>query len=127
MSELEGGGCSAKSPFALQVLGDSMEPEFRDGAVIIVDPNVPEFDGAYVVCDHNGETTLRQFTIRGGRRMLVALNERYPAEEINQSYLLRGVVTQQARNRRLGLKRAKHYEPQPPASATVTLNARSLI
>lgn len=104
-----GSGCSAKAPFALQVLGDSMEPEFRDGAVIIVDPNVPAFDGAYVVCDHDGETTMRQFVIRDGRHFLVALADQYPDLEINGSFTLRGVVTQQARNRRAGLKRAKHY------------------
>ncbi|NIP73142.1 MAG: hypothetical protein GWO16_09005, partial [Gammaproteobacteria bacterium] len=43
------------------------------------------------------------------RRYLVALSDAYPDEEINGSFTLRGVVTQQARNRRLGLKRAKHY------------------
>lgn len=104
-----GGGCSAKAPYALQVLGNSMEPEFPDGTVIIVDPNVPAFDGAYVVCDHNGETTMRQFVIRDGRHFLVALHDEYPEQEINGSFELRGVVTQQARNRRAGLKRAKHY------------------
>lgn len=104
-----GGGCSAKAPYALQVLGDSMAPEFCDGSVIIVDPNVPAFDGAYVVCDHNGETTMRQFVIRDGRHFLVALHEDYPEVEVNGTFELRGVVTQQARNRRAGIKRAKHY------------------
>lgn len=104
-----GTGCSAKAPYALQVLGDSMEPEFRDGAVIIVDPNLPPFPGAYIVCDHDGETIFRRYMERDGRRFLVALNERYAEVEINASFMMRGVVTQQARNRRLGLKRAKHY------------------
>jgi phage repressor protein C with HTH and peptisase S24 domain len=104
-----GGGCSAKAPYALQVLGDSMEPEFADGAVIIVDPNVPAFDGAYVVCDHNGETTFRQYVLRDERPHLVALKDGYPDEEINATFMLRGVVTQQARNRRRGIPRAKHY------------------
>ena len=31
-----GGGCSALEPYALRVLGDSMEPEFPDGCVVIV-------------------------------------------------------------------------------------------
>ena len=30
--------CSALEPYALRVLGDSMEPEFADGCVIIIDP-----------------------------------------------------------------------------------------
>ncbi len=107
----EEGGCAAKAPYALQVLGDSMEPEFPDGAVIIVDPNVPAVNGGYIVCDHNGETTFRQFAIREGRRWLVALNDKYPPEEINDTFHLRGVVTQQARNRRQGRRRARHYSP----------------
>ncbi len=114
MSEIDqnndGSGCSAKAPYALRVLGDSMAPEFADGAVIIVDPNVPLFDGAYVVCDHNGETTFRQFVLREQEYWLVAVNERYPAEQVDQQrFDVRGVVTQQARNRRAGLKHAKHY------------------
>ena len=109
MESESGTGCSAKAPYALQVLGDSMEPEFRDGAVIIVDPNLPPFHGAYIVCDHNGETTFRRYVERDGRRFLVAVNEGYADEELNESFSLRGVVTQQARNRRNGLKRAKHY------------------
>ena len=32
------GSCSSLEPYALRVLGDSMEPEFADGCVIIVDP-----------------------------------------------------------------------------------------
>jgi len=32
------GSCSEAEPFALQVHGDSMEPEFTHGCVIVVDP-----------------------------------------------------------------------------------------
>ena len=110
-----GGGCSAKAPYALRVLGDSMEPEFRDGAVIIVDPNVPLFDGAYVVIDYAGETTFRQFVVRGEKHFLVALNDKYEDTELVEPYNVRGVVTQQARNRRHGLKRNKHYLGGPNA------------
>ena len=33
-----GSGCAASEPFALRVLGDSMLPEFAEGAIIIIDP-----------------------------------------------------------------------------------------
>jgi SOS-response transcriptional repressor LexA len=108
----EGGGCSSKAPFALQVLGDSMEPEFIDGCVIIIDPNHPAIHGTYVVADYNGETTFRQFIIRDNRSYLVALNDNYPDLELTSEPTILGVITQRARNRRLGLPKAKHYEYQ---------------
>ena len=101
--------CASKAPFALQVLGDSMAPEFNDGAIIIVDPSVPLHHGAYVVIDYQGETTFRQFIVRDNRHFIIALNEQYPEVELTETYNIRGIVTQQARNRKLGLKRAKHY------------------
>lgn len=108
----EGGGCTSKAPFALQVLGDSMEPEFVDGCVIIIDPNHPPVHGTYVVADYDGETTFRQFVIRDSKQYLVALNEQYPDIEITGKLNVRGVITQRARSRRLGLPKAKHYEYQ---------------
>ena len=41
--------CSALEPYALRVLGDSMEPEFPDGCVVIIDPCRAPRDGSYVV------------------------------------------------------------------------------
>ena len=37
-SMLDEGSCSEAEPFALQVHGDSMEPEFKHGCIIVVDP-----------------------------------------------------------------------------------------
>ena len=34
-------GCASAEPFALQVLGNSMSPEFSEGCVVIVDPGAP--------------------------------------------------------------------------------------
>jgi len=101
--------CAANSPYALQVLGNSMEPEFRDGAVIIVDPSVPLHHGAYVVIDYQEETTFRQFIVREDAHYLVALNNDYPEVMITEEYNIRGIVSQQARSRKLGIKKAIHY------------------
>ena len=35
---MEASSCSKAEPFVLQVLGDSMIPEFQDGVVIVIDP-----------------------------------------------------------------------------------------
>ena len=101
--------CASNAPYALQVLGDSMEPEFKDGAVIIVDPSVPLHHKAYVVIDYQGETTFRQFVVRGEDHYLVAVNDKYPEVKITEEYNIRGIVSQQARNRKLGIKKAIHY------------------
>ena len=101
--------CSSREPFALQVLGDSMEPEFRDGTVVVVDPNVPLHHGAYVIIDYKEETTFRQFIVREEAHYLVALNDNYEEELITEEYNIRGIVTQQARSKKLGIKKAIHY------------------
>lgn len=101
--------CASNAPYALQVLGNSMEPEFRDGAVIIVDPDVPLHHGAYVVIDYQGETTFRQFVVREDKHYIIALNKQYPEVLISEEYNIRGIVSQQARSRKLGIKKTIHY------------------
>ena len=101
--------CASNAPFALQVLGNSMEPEFKDGAIIVVDPSVPLHHGAYVVIDYQGETTFRQFIVRDDKHYLIALNDNYPEVLITEEYKIRGIVSQQSRNRKLGIKKAIHY------------------
>jgi DNA polymerase V len=93
---MDTGGCSAAEPYALRVIGDSMEPEFQDGHIIIVDPGMPLSDGAYVVIDYNGDTTLRQWAVEGEKKYLKALNDEYPAVEIIGHFHLHGVVVQRA-------------------------------
>jgi DNA polymerase V len=41
--------CAAAEPFALMVLGDSMEPEFREGEVILIEPEGLATDGSFVL------------------------------------------------------------------------------
>ena len=72
---MSGGGCSELEPYALQVKGDSMSPEFWDGCIIIIDPGARPANGAYVVIDYDGDTIFRQFMVEGERRYLKALNE----------------------------------------------------
>mgnify|MGYP000585581862 CR=1 FL=1 len=50
-----GSGCAESQPFALRVLGDSMLPEFPEGAVIIIDPAGAVYDGCYVMAEVDNE------------------------------------------------------------------------
>lgn len=102
-----GGGCSAAEPYALRVLGDSMEPEFEEGHIIIVDPGMPASNGSFVVIDYDNDTTLRQFVTKGEQKILRALNDNYPDVVISGEYRVRGVVTQRSTGRRSSIK---HYQ-----------------
>ncbi len=94
-------------PFALQVLGDSMAPEFKDGSIIIIDPEAVVKEGSYVFAVHEQETIFRQLKIDGDKYYLQPLNDHYPTVEIPSLTAVHGVITQGG-----GLRRhqRKHYD-----------------
>jgi SOS-response transcriptional repressor LexA len=71
-----GGACSGAESFALRVLGADMEPEFRDGDIVIVEPDGALKDGSFVLADLGARGwVLRQLARRGDARwVLRALN-----------------------------------------------------
>jgi phage repressor protein C with HTH and peptisase S24 domain len=89
-------GCSGGEAFVLQVLGDSMEPEFREGEIIVIEPEGLARDGSYVLAWHRDEWIFRQ--LRGGddQWRLHALNPAYPDAPIESLDAVRGVVIQKA-------------------------------
>jgi SOS-response transcriptional repressor LexA len=82
--------------YALRVQGDSMEPVFPNGSIIIVDPAAEPRQGSYVVVrlDEAEQATFKQLVIDGGARYLKPLNPRYPLMEIRESATVCGVVRQ---------------------------------
>ncbi len=106
-SKIGDGGCSTLEPYALQVTGDSMAPEFWDGCVIIVEPGGVVRHDSFVVVDYAGDTLFRQWRIEGGQRLLKPLNPHYPVIELAGDCNVRGVVTQRAGRRR---SQHKHYD-----------------
>ena len=97
---MEASSCSKAEPFALQVLGDSMIPEFQNGVVIVIDPEGVIRDGTYVVAVHNDEFTFRQYRLYQGKHYLAPLNDLYETMEIPGLQAIKGVVVQQAGKRR---------------------------
>ncbi|SEH08957.1 S24 family peptidase [Candidatus Venteria ishoeyi] len=81
-------------PFALQVLGDSMEPEFKDGHIIVIDPEAVVKNGAYVFAVHDKEYIFRQLQIEGENYYLKPLNDKYPTLEILGLDQVQGVIIQ---------------------------------
>lgn len=94
------GGCAASEPFALRVLGDSMLPEFAEGAVIIIDPAGAIRDGCYVMAEYNNEYIFRQLRMVDDKLYLQPLNDLYDTVEISSQQMIQGVISQQAGRRR---------------------------
>lgn len=86
--------CSGKDPVALMVLGDSMEPEFVDGEILVIEPDAPVEDGSYVIGWLNEELIFRQLKRDAhGGWLLHPLNPAYPDAAISGLDAIRGLVT----------------------------------
>ncbi len=111
--------CSLSEPYALQVLGNDMEPEFPDRCIIIIDPTDNCSDGAYVFIEVDQVRWFRQYREdETGKRWLAAENPLYPDIELNGlDYTIHGVIIQS--NIRRKIKRYRHH-PKAPAAASLT-------
>ena len=98
-------GCG-REPFALRVVGNSMSPEFKDGCIIIVDPEGLMSDGAYVLARHGEEYVFRQLVFGEGSYQLKTLEEGHDTIMLPDLSSIEGVIIQQAGRRRAG---RKHY------------------
>ncbi|MCK5876746.1 MAG: S24 family peptidase [Candidatus Marithrix sp.] len=90
-----------REPFALQVLGDSMLPEFKEGNIIIIEPDGVAENGSYVLAMHDEEYIFRQLVIDDNKKLfLKPLNSGYPTLKISSLEDVKGVITQRAGTRR---------------------------
>lgn len=81
--------------YALRVEGDSMEPTFPRGCLIIVEPGEDPHPGQYVIVRQNGsEATFKQLIQDGGTYMLKPINDRYPIMQMQAGAVFCGVVKQ---------------------------------
>jgi len=106
-------GCAWREPFALQVLGDSMEPEFPDKCIVVIEQAERCSDGMYVFVEVEGVRWFRQYRIdESGGEWLLALNDLYPEIDLTGlEWKVMGIVIQ--RNIR---RKVKHYRYQPAAN-----------
>lgn len=97
---IEESACSGSEAFALRVLGTSMEPEFNEGEIIIIEPGGLLHDGSYVLAQHEGEWIFRQLCqarngVAGGWT-LHALNPAFPDLALADLSTVRGVIIQKS-------------------------------
>lgn len=82
--------------FALRVRGASMDPVFKEGDLIFVDPAREAINGSYVVAirDNTQEATLKKLVVEGSEQYLMAENPNWPERiiKINDSATICGVV-----------------------------------
>lgn len=91
------GGCASSEPFALQVIDNSMEPEFKKDCIIIIDPNGVIEHGAYVFAEVENGYIFRQLVIENDVHYLQPLHEDYMHEKRPIDVeAIKGVIVQQA-------------------------------
>ena len=108
-------GCASSEPFALQVIDDSMEPEFKKDCLIIIDPSGLAVDGAYVIAMIENGYIFRQLRIEDGRYYIQPLNEAYAHEKREiELAAIEGVIIQQAapNGRRKDRKKYTYQVPE---------------
>lgn len=97
------------SSFALEIEGDSMLPDFRQGDRIIIDPDVSPNPGDFVVAKNGKhEATFKKYRPRGTNESgvqvfeLVPLNDDYPTlrSDIDQLHIIGTMVEHRKKFRR---------------------------
>jgi SOS-response transcriptional repressor LexA len=107
--------CSYNELYPLQVLDDSMEPEFPEKCIIVLEPTQVCASGAYVVASVDGERWFRQFMRDDqGNEKLIAAKPGYPEIPLEpENYKIEGAVVQRNVRRQI-----KHYQPYEPDNGT---------
>lgn len=105
--------CSGNEMVALMVLGDSMEPEFAEGEILVIEMGRPATEGSFVIAEvAQDDFVFRQLQrdAQGGWR-LHALNPAYPDTGLASLEAIKGVVIHKRHPR--SRKSVKYYVPQP--------------
>ena len=104
--ELFNSTCSTNSePFALQNIGNLMEPEFSQNCIVIVDPGMKIHHQAYAVIDYQDDLFFRQYVEKEGKKYMICLNSVHEEIELVGQFSVRGCVVQQKQRKQKPL----HY------------------
>lgn len=82
--------------FALRVTGDSMEPDFPSGIIIVVEPDLDPRPGDYVIAKNGDDATFKQLVKDGPDLYLKPINPRYPIKPLGEARII-GVVREAIR------------------------------
>lgn len=83
--------------FAVRVEGDSMEPDFPAGIILVVEPEMQAENGDFVIVRNGAdEATFKQLVKDGADWYLKPINPRYPIKPLSESRIV-GVVREAVR------------------------------
>ena len=101
--------CASSEPYALQELDNSMEPEFPDQCIVIIQPADRCGDGDYVFIEVEGVRWFRRYVENEENgKMLLADNDLYPEIDLNGlDFKVLGIIVQRNVRRKI-----KHYHPK---------------
>ncbi len=85
--------------FALRVVGDSMEPEFYEGEMIVVEPDMQFENGDFVIAKVGNDATSKRITRVDGDWYLKPLNSTYPTKLLGEGHVI-GVVREKVKRYR---------------------------
>ena len=91
------GSCSGAESFALMVLGDSMQPEFESGDIVIIEPDGRLVDGSFVLAFWNDEWIFRKLVRETDAWFLSALDGGYDKIPIPDLGPVHGVIIQKSK------------------------------
>ena len=84
----------SRHAYALRVAGSSMEPKFREGEIIVVDPEIAS--SPYVVAKkiNSNEVTLKQLVVESGESYLKPVNPYWPEPiiKVTEDWIICGTV-----------------------------------
>ncbi|OOH86291.1 hypothetical protein BMF29_08425 [Comamonas kerstersii] len=79
--------------FAVRVVGDSMEPDFAEGSLLIIEPELDPLPNDFVVVKNGSdETTVKKLVRDGSDWYLKPSNDRYPIKKMTLDMRIIGVV-----------------------------------
>ena len=112
------GDCSSSEPFALQVIGDSMEPEFPNGCIVVIEPAGRCRHGMYIMALVEGVRWFRRYLKDDSCEHLIALNDIYPPINLRGlNWQVEGIIVQRNLRRSAGRslsktkrRNVKHYD-----------------
>lgn len=79
--------------FAVRVVGDSMEPDFAEGSLLIIEPELDPLPNDFVVVKNGSdETTVKKLVRDGSDWYLKPSNDRYPIKKMTSDMRIVGVV-----------------------------------
>ena len=85
----------ADATYYAKVDGISMEGEFSDGDLLVIDKSIEPIDGKIAVCYIDGEFTVKRIKIEDKRCLLIPTNSDFPIIEVTDGsqFQIWGVVS----------------------------------